>query len=206
MDIKNSKTFWHNWGLAIVLTLGLVISTAVIEYLFGRILICKCGQVLLWYGNTYGSGNSQHITDWYTFSHIIHGIAIYGLLWLFARRLPAKKRFVLTILIECFWEILENSPIIIDRYRTVTASLDYVGDSIINSVSDILACAFGFVLAYKIPVKATFIMIIAMELFTGIMVRDNLSLNIIMLIKPLETIRAWQLDAPNVPENLKVNK
>lgn len=169
----------------------------------GRIPICKCGYISLWYGNTYGSGNSQHLIDWYTFSHLIHGMIFYGILWLVARRLPVKTRLILAILIECIWEIAENSPVVIERYRAITSALDYTGDSVINSISDVLAAASGFWLTSKIRVRLTLALVATLEIFTLYTVRDNLTLNIIMLTYPVEAIKTWQLDASFVPPNLK---
>ncbi len=171
----------------------------------GRIPICKCGYISLWYGNIYGSGNSQHLIDWYSFSHIIHGLFFYGFLWLAARRLPIRTRLVLAVLIEGIWEIVENSPFIIGRYREVTSSLDYMGDSVINSVSDILMMSFGFYLASKLRVWHTVFLVIFLELFTLYKVRDNLTLNIVMLIHPVEAIKIWQLEADFVPASLRIN-
>jgi hypothetical protein len=141
---------------------------------------------------TYSSENSQHLTDWYTFSHVIHGFLFFGGLWLLARRFPLGIRFLAAIIIEMGWEIFENTDFIINRYREVTISLDYFGDSVINSVFDVLSMALGFWIVRKLPVWATVAAIIALELFVGYMIRDNLTLNIIMLIYPSQTVLDWQ--------------
>lgn len=171
----------------------IILAVALVEFLMGRLWICKCGYVSLWYGNTNGSGNSQHITDWYSFSHFIHGMIFYGFLFLVARKLPLKTRFILAVLMEAIWEVFENSSFTINRYRTATAALDYYGDSILNSVFDIITCSLGFLLTRKISVKMSIVLIIVLELFAAYFVRDNLILNVIMLIYPLESIKIWQL-------------
>ena len=158
----------------------------------GQVPICKCGYVKLWHGVVFSSENSQHISDWYTPSHVIHGFAFFGLLWLIGRRWPLGLRLVLAVALEAGWEIFENTDLVINRYREVTISLDYYGDSVLNSVCDILAMVAGFAIASRVPVWVTVALVVTLELRVLYFIRDNLTLNIIMLIYPLDGIKTWQ--------------
>jgi hypothetical protein len=158
----------------------------------GHVPYCKCGYVKLWHGVVMSSENSQHLTDWYTPSHVIHGIGFYALLWLVARRVPTGTRFLIALGLEASWEVIENTPMVINRYREATIALDYYGDSVINSVADIGAMVFGFWLASAAPLALSAGFVVFMELFVGYMIRDNLTLNIIMLVYPLDVIKRWQ--------------
>ncbi len=166
--------------------------TALVEWVNGRILICKCGFVKLWEGAVNSSGNSQHIADWYSLSHIIHGFIFYGLTHILMPKAPMMWRLGMATLIECGWEILENSSFIINRYREGTISLDYFGDSILNSMCDIAFMIFGFVAASRLSYKFTIFIALMMEIIAVIVIRDNLTLNVIMLLHPIDAIKNWQ--------------
>lgn len=176
----------------ILITLGIILLTAAWLLWIGREPWCKCGYVKLWHGQVVSSENSQHISDWYTPSHIIHGFLFFGALWLVARRLSVGWRLAIATLVECAWEITENSDAVIERYRSVTISLDYYGDSVLNTVCDVLAMVLGFWMASKLPVWATVALIVLFEGLTMWIIRDGLALNILMLVYPLDSVAQWQ--------------
>ena len=176
----------HRLGVAIVLA---IMATAL--WLAGRNPICTCGYVVVWHP-ALDSGNSQHIADWYTPSHIIHGFLFYAFGWFALRNRPPGERLILAVAIEAAWEVLENSPIIIDRYREATIALGYTGDSIVNSVADVAWMALGFAFARRAPVWVTVLVAVAFELLTLWVIRDNLTLNVLMLVSPVEAIKTWQ--------------
>ncbi|MFW2828673.1 DUF2585 domain-containing protein [Sphingomonas sp. ID0503] len=170
-----------------------VLAAAVILLLMGRHPICTCGRVDLWSNAVTGATNSQMLADWYTPSHVIHGFLFYAAGWLLLRKKPVPIRFVIAVALEAAWEVVENSPVIIDRYRHATFAFGYVGDSVVNSVADIGAMAIGFFLARRLPVAATVALAVVFELLTLWMIRDNLTLNVLMLVHPVAAIRTWQL-------------
>ena len=170
----------------------MIAAAAAILLMMGRNPICTCGTIKLWVGETNSSDNSQHIADWYTLSHIIHGFLFYGVLWLFARRLPVGARLLLAILVEASWEIFENTDMVINRYREATIALGYVGDSVLNSVFDILFMVIGFFFAARAPIWLTVVLAIFFEVLAAWVIRDNLTLNVLMLLYPLEAVKAWQ--------------
>lgn len=171
---------------------GAIAFQAVVLIAMGQPPICECGTIALWNGLTSGPENSQQLTDWYTYSHVIHGIGFYLVLWLVFPHMPIGLRFALALGLEAGWEILENTPLIIDRYRQQALAQGYFGDSVVNSVSDTLAAALGFVLARSLPVWTTIALLIGIEAFMLYLIRDNLTLNIIQLIYPSEAISSWQ--------------
>ena len=171
---------------------AIVALTVVVLLAMGRPPICTCGDVKLWTGAVQSADNSQHLADWYTPSHIIHGFLFYWFGWLFLRRNPFGDRWLAAVTIEAAWELLENSQYIIDRYREATFAFGYNGDSVLNSVADIGWMTLGFLLARRLPVWATVAIALAFELLTLATIRDNLTLNVLMLVAPVEAIRVWQ--------------
>lgn len=176
----------------IAIVAAIVIAAAAALYAMGHPLICKCGTVKLWHFDVVSSENSQHIFDWYTPSHIIHGFLFYALFWLIFPNKSFGFRLIAAMLLEAGWEVIENTDYVINHYRETTVALDYYGDSVLNSVSDMGFMVVGFVLAAKWPVWLTVAVAVALEIFTGIMIRDGLALNVIMLLWPSEAILQWQ--------------
>lgn len=176
----------------IISFLAIILIVACVEWRMGRSPWGPDGRFGWWDGNIFGSENSQRVADAYSFTHIIHGLAFYAILWVVARRLPVKHRFLAALIIEGAWEILENSSLIINRYRETTISQGYFGDSILNSCSDILMMSIGFLLAYRLRPWLSVLLVVGIELALLLWVRDNLSINLIMLIHPIDALKTWQ--------------
>lgn len=184
---------WNRRAILVAAAIaGVVIATAAILLAMGRVPICACGYVKLWEGDPAGPGNSQHLADWYTFSHLIHGFLFYAAGRLALRSRPFGIRLLAATVLECLWEIAENTDAVIQRYRAATVSLHYYGDSVLNSASDIGAMLLGFLVAARLPAWATVLLALGFELVTAAIIRDNLALNVLMLVYPLDAVRAWQ--------------
>jgi len=181
----------YKWIIGVFI--AVLVLTAGIELWMGRSPLGPDGKFGLWDGNIWSSENSQRLADAYSFSHIAHGILFYAVLWLVARKLPVRHRLLIALALEAGWEMLENSPLIINRYREATISLGYTGDSVLNSLSDVLMMTLGFLFAFRVPARVSVAAVILMEIGCALWVRDNLTLNIIMLIHPFDAIKHWQM-------------
>lgn len=174
-----------------VLSAIVVIALSIaILLIMGRPPICACGLVELWGG--VGPAQSQMFADWYSPSHIVHGFIFYAVMCLLWPRSTFEQRFAVALLVEAAWEIAENTPMVIDRYRETTIALGYSGDSILNSASDIAMMAIGFLAARRLPVWAGVAAVALLELVPLLVIRDNLTLNVWMLLAPSDAIRTWQ--------------
>ena len=199
MTIKSKSSFLRRRETLI--TIGICVLVVAVTILIlktmGRPFISNSGTVKLWHAEVVSSENSQHLSDWYSFSHIVHGFILFFLLWLISKKIPQIRKFsvgfVIAVVMESIWEVIENTDFIINRYREATIALDYFGDSIINSTSDILFMSLGFMMASRLSVLASVSFVAASELMLAIVIRDNLALNILMLIYPIDAIKEWQI-------------
>jgi len=185
---QQNRAVWVVWSV-----MSMALALALIERSMGRSWLGPDHRLGLWEGSIWSSECSQRLADPYSFSHIGHGMIFFGLLWLVARRWPVSVRFLVAACLEASWEVLENSPIIIHRYREATIALGYDGDSIVNSLSDLVMMSVGFGLACRLRPWLTVAIFVAMEVGCAWWIRDNLTLNVIMLICPLDAIKAWQM-------------
>lgn len=177
---------------AAFLVVLILAAAAAAEVAMGRNPICTCGAIDLWVGARDSPKTSQMLVDWYSLSHIVHGLLFYAALWLLFRRWQVEWRFLAALLIEAGWEVVENTQFVIDRYRETTAALGYNGDSVINSVSDVLMMCVGFLAARKLPLWMSVLLVVALEIVPLFVIRDNLTLNVWNLLAPNPAIQAWQ--------------
>ncbi|MGI8611270.1 MAG: DUF2585 family protein [Sphingomicrobium sp.] len=178
---------------AALAALVILFATIAILLAMGRPPICACGEIDLW--GTVGPKQSQMLADWYSLSHIVHGFLFYGALHLAAPRWPVERRFLVALLVEAAWEVIENTPAVIDRYREATVALGYSGDSILNNMSDIAMMAVGFLAARRLPLWASVAVVLVLELIPLLVIRDNLFLNVWMLLAPNQSVLEWQSGA-----------
>jgi hypothetical protein len=176
----------------VIAALMVIAAAAAVELAIGRHPICTCGTIDLWIGSRDSAKTSQMLVDWYSLSHVVHGLLFYAVLWALLRRWSLERRFLIAVLIEAAWEVIENTPMVIDRYRETTAALGYSGDSVINSASDILMMCVGFIAARKLPVWASIALMVVLEQIPLFVIRDNLTLNILNLLAPNAALQAWQ--------------
>jgi hypothetical protein len=175
-----------------IAALLILAAAAAILLAMGRHPICTCGTIDLWVGARDSSRTSQMLADWYSLSHIVHGLLFYAALWLVFRRWPVERRLLAALIIEASWEVIENTPMVIDRYRATTAALGYSGDSVVNSISDILMMCLGYLAARRLPLWASVLLLVVLELVPLFIIRDNLALNIWNLLAPNAQVAAWQ--------------
>ena len=185
-NISTNKTL-------VALLFGIISLQALALYIFGQPAICECGFIKIWEPDVLGPGNSQHISDWYTFSHIIHGFLFYGLLHLLFPKLPVWQRLLMALSIEVAWEIAENTPYVINAYREQALAQGYTGDSILNSLMDSVAMLVGFLLVHKWRIWIIILLAITMEVFTAYMIHDNLTLNILNFVHQFDFISEWAI-------------
>lgn len=182
----------HSTARTALIEVAILLALAVTLLVMGRALACRCGEIALWSGDIWSNQNSQQFADPYSLTHVTHGVLLYGALRLLWRSGPLRTRLIIATIIEAAWEVAENTDFVINRYREATISLDYFGDSVINSVMDIVWMLLGFFLTARLPVWVSVALVVALELFVGYFIRDNLTLNIIMLLHPVDAIRTWQ--------------
>jgi hypothetical protein len=192
-DVKFVKGGSWRGRLPWLLTMVVLAVQVLILYLEGRIWWCACGLWNVWDGDIWSVHNSQHWLDPYSFTHVLHGVLLCGVLAWLAPRWTLTWRLALAVVLEAGWEVLENSAFIIQRYREATIGQGYIGDSIANSLADVVCCAFGFLLARRLGLKASVVLFVIVEVALALAVRDNLSLNVLMLIHPIDAVKAWQM-------------
>lgn len=179
-------------ALQIVTACVIVLLMIVLLRAQGRLLICACGEVQIWTSDTCSSNNSQHLLDPYSFTHVLHGVMFFWLITLLFRRMARGRQVLLALLLEAVWEVIENSSFIIDRYRTATAALGYQGDTVVNSIGDLLCALLGYLIARKLGVRRSLILFLLVELILILWIHDSLLLQILMLLRPIAAIKLWQ--------------
>jgi uncharacterized protein DUF2585 len=182
------EKLWLGFGLV-----AIFVVAALLMRLEGRFWICACGSVRFWISDTCSSDNSQHFLDPYAFTHVLHGFTFYWLVASVVPRLRSNWQLLLAIALEAAWEVFENTNFVIERYRSVTAALGYTGDTVVNSLGDILCCLVGFLIAQRLGFRRAVLAFLALELVLILWIRDSLLLEIVMLMIPIDAIKAWQM-------------
>ena len=182
------KNLWPLLAFVAVLA-----ATAIQLHRQGRFWLSASGRVTLWVSNAWSSETSQQFFDPYTFTHVLHGIALCALVSLILPKLAVSWRLWVSVTLEALWELFENTNFIINRYRDATAALGYTGDTVVNSLGDILACAAGFLLAWRLGLRRSILVFVSVEVVLLIWIRDSLLLEVLMLIYPVDFIKAWQM-------------
>jgi hypothetical protein len=186
---------WHRPGIVTVAVSALLVALAMAFVLRveGRLLICSCNRFLIWVGDTCSSNNSQQLLDPYSFTHVLHGFLLFWIISLAFRRVPVDWQISLALICEAAWEVFENTPFVINRYRTETAALGYQGDTVVNSLGDLLCAFLGIMIARQLGFRRSAIAFLIVEVILLITIRDSLLLEILMLISPISAIKQWQL-------------
>ncbi len=183
----------HRPHAAIIGVLAVFLSLGMLLWAEGRMLFCACGEFRVWVGDTCSSQNSQQLFDPYSFTHILHGVLLFWLIALAARRLAPSWQFLLALALEAAWEVFENTQFVIDHYREETAALGYQGDTIVNSFGDLTCALAGFLVARKLGLRWSLALFVLVELVLLISIKDSLLLQLLMLVRPVETIKLWQM-------------
>jgi hypothetical protein len=178
-------------GPALVVLVILAAAVA-LERAEGRLWWCACGRPDLWWGDTRSAHNSQHPFDPYSFTHVLHGVLLCGLLGWAVPRLAPRWRLCLAVALEAVWEVVENSEFVIQRYRSATAALGYQGDTVVNSLGDILSCVVGFLLARRLGPWGSLVLFVVIEAALLLWIRDSLVLQLLMLLCPIDAVKRWQ--------------
>ena len=181
-------------GVLQIVAIGLVLLLVVVSLRAeGRMFLCTCGHFAFWTSDTCSSNTSQQLLDPYSFTHVLHGFLFFWLIALLFRRLTASWQVSLALLLEGAWEVFENTRFVIDKYRTETAALGYTGDTIVNSFGDLMCALAGFMIARKLGLRWSLIVFVVVEIFLILWIRDSLLLQILMLVRPVEAIKLWQM-------------
>lgn len=192
-EFTTPPTANRRWLFPVVVIVLLVPLTALALWAEGRLFWCACGEFRVWVGDTCSSQNSQQLFDPYSFTHVLHGFLLFWLIALVFKNLSPSRQLSLAAILEALWEILENTPFIIDRYRAQTAALGYTGDTIVNSLGDLFCAIVGFQVARRLGYVRSLIAFLILEVVLLFWIHDSLLLQILMLIFPVNALKLWQM-------------